>query len=177
MIVCHHSQTKQRRELHADFQHIDLSRQPPSFVAFVGVHCSQHKTAGNHLSWPAVKNDMDIETFLRARPAWALEPCLYIVKQTCPGNNAYRCGASGTHLFKGADIVYGAGSRRGGVTGLLSRIEMYKGFWEPVRGTIYAALRIRRQLVAKPGQRTSGVSGSASVFNVDRGNQSVVREA
>ena len=51
---------------------------------------------------------MDIDTFLQMRPSWAYEPCLYIVKQMFPGNNAFRCGAAGTQLFKNADLVYGA---------------------------------------------------------------------
>ena len=44
---------------------------------------------------------MDVDTFLQLRPAWAYEPCLYIVKQMFPGNNAFRCGAAGTQLFPG----------------------------------------------------------------------------
>ena len=36
---------------------------------------------------------MDIDTFLQMKPMWAYEPCLYIVKQMFPGNNAFRCGA------------------------------------------------------------------------------------
>jgi len=35
---------------------------------------------------------MDVDTFLQLRPAWAYEPCLYIVKQMFPGDNAFRCG-------------------------------------------------------------------------------------
>ena len=35
---------------------------------------------------------MDIDTFLQMKPLWAYEPCLYIVKQMFPGNNAFRCG-------------------------------------------------------------------------------------
>ena len=56
------------------------------------------------------KGYMDIDTFLQMRPVWGYEPCLYIVKQMFPGNNAYRCGAAGTQLFKNADLVYGADS-------------------------------------------------------------------
>ena len=95
---------------------------------------------------------MDIETFLQMRPTWAYQPCLYIVKQMFPGNNAYRCGAAGTQLFKQADPVYGA-DRTGSLTGLLGRMTMYKNYWLPLKGTLYAALRIKKQLIARPGQR------------------------
>ena len=118
---------------------------------------------------------MDISTFLEMKPEWAYEPCLYIVKQMFPGNNAHRCGASGTQQFHQSDRAYGSGQ---GLTGLLSRISMYKGFWEPLHGTIYAALRIRKQLVAKPTQRV-GTDFVGNMFNIDRGNQTLVlaREA
>ena len=88
---------------------------------------------------------MDIETFLQMRPTWAYQPCLYIVKQMFPGNNAYRCGAAGTQLFKQADPVYGA-DRTGSLTGLLGRMTMYKNYWLPLKGRLYAALRIRSNL-------------------------------
>ena len=45
---------------------------------------------------------MDIDTFLQLKPAWAYEPCLYVVKQMFPGNNAHRCAAAGTQLHKDA---------------------------------------------------------------------------
>ena len=77
---------------------------------------------------------MDVDTFLQLRPAWAYEPCLYIVKQMFPGNNAYRCGAAGTQLFKAADPVYGS-DRSGSFTGLLGRMTMYKNYWLPLKGT------------------------------------------
>ena len=64
---------------------------------------------------------MDIETFLQLKPTWAYEPCLYIVKQMFPGNNAYRCGAAGTQLFKTADPVYGS-DKSGTFTGLLCSV-------------------------------------------------------
>ena len=94
---------------------------------------------------------MDIETFLQMRPTWAYQPCLYIVKQMFPGNNAHRCGAVGTQLLKQADPVYGA-ERTGSLTGLLGRMTMYKNYWLPLKGTLYAALRIKKQLIARPGQ-------------------------
>ena len=120
---------------------------------------------------------MDIDTFLQMRPSWAYEPCLYIVKQMFPGNNAFRCGAAGTQLFKNADLVYGA-DRSNSLTGLLGRMTMYKNYWLPLKGTLYAALRIKKQLIARPGQRV-GVDSFGAQYNIDRGNQTLVlqREA
>ena len=120
---------------------------------------------------------MDIDTFLQLKPTWAYEPCLYIVKQMFPGNNAYRCGAAGTQLFKAADPVYGS-DRSGSFTGLLGRMTMYKNYWLPLKGTLYAALRIKKQLIARPGQRV-GVDSFGAQYNIDRGNQTLVlqREA
>ena len=120
---------------------------------------------------------MDIDTFLQMRPSWAYEPCLYIVKQMFPGNNAFRCGAAGTQLFKNADLVYGA-DRSNSLTGLLGRMTMYRNYWLPLKGRLYAALRIRKQLVARPGQRV-GVDSFGTQYNIDRGNQTLVlqREA
>ena len=120
---------------------------------------------------------MDIDTFLQMRPSWANEPCLYIVKQMFPGNNAFRCGAAGTQLFKNADLVYGA-DRSNSLTGLLGRMTMYRNYWLPLKGRLYAALRIRKQLVARPGQRV-GVDSFGAQYNIDRGNQTLVlqREA
>ena len=111
------------------------------------------------------------------RPLWAYEPCLYIVKQMFPGNNAFRCGAAGTQLFKNADLVYGA-DRSNSLTGLLGRMTMYRNYWLPLKGRLYAALRIRKQLVARPGQRV-GVDSFGAQYNIDRGNQTLVlqREA
>ena len=108
---------------------------------------------------------MDIETFLQMRPTWAYQPCLYIVKQMFPGNNAYRCGAAGTQLFKQADPVYGA-DRTGSLTGLLGRMTMYKNYWLPLKGRLYAALRIKKQLIAPisgaVGMGTADLLSSAS---------------
>ena len=115
---------------------------------------------------------MDVDTFLQMRPLWAYEPCLYIVKQMFPGNNAFRCGAAGTQLFKNADLVYGA-DRSNSLTGLLGRMTMYRNYWLPLRGRLYAALRIRKQLVARPGQRV-GVDSFGTQYNIDRGNQTLV---
>ena len=94
-----------------------------------------------------------------------------------PGNNAFRCGAAGTQLFKNADLVYGA-ERSSSFTGLLGRMTMYKNYWLPLKGRLYAALRIRKQLIARPGQRV-GIDSFGAQYNIDRGNQTLVlqREA
>ena len=105
------------------------------------------------------------------RPSWAMEPCLYIVKQMAAGNTAHRCGASGTHMYNNADLPYGSSATS--LTGLLGRMVMYMNFWRPVNGKIYAALRIRKQLVAEPTQRTA-VDSQGNTYNVDRGNQTLV---
>ena len=114
---------------------------------------------------------MDIGKFLQMRPSWAFEPCLYIVKQTNAGHNAHRCGASGTHMYKDADVPYG--SERASLTGLLGRMAMYVNYWLPLKGTIYAALRVKRQLVADSTQRT-GKDSEGNIYNIDRGNYTLV---
>ena len=114
---------------------------------------------------------MDLEAFIAMPPEWAMEPCLYIVKQMAAGNIAHRCGASGTHMYNNADLPYG--SSAASLTGLLGRMTMYLNYWLPVKGTIYAALRIRKQLVAEPTQRTA-VDSQGNTYNVDRGNQTLV---
>ena len=118
---------------------------------------------------------MDIEKFLELKPTWAYQPCLYIVKQNIPNNNAFRCGLSGGMQFKDSDRVYGSDLT---LSGLLSRMSMYMGFWtngsrQPY-GTIYAALRIKSQLVAKPGQRL-GTDYLGNPTNINYGNQTLVR--
>ena len=114
---------------------------------------------------------MDLTTFIGLRPNWALEPCLYIVKQMAVGNNAHRVGASGTHMYKDGDTPFGLSSSS--LTGLLGRMTMYLNYWLPIQGTIYAALRIRKQLVAEMGQRT-GMDSRGNAYNIDRGNQTLV---
>ena len=89
------------------------------------------------------------------------------------GNNAYRCGLSGGLQFKDSDRVYGA-DRPGSLSGLLSRMSMYMGFWTPLKGTIYAALRIKAQLVAKPDQRL-GTDYLGNAININQANQTLLR--
>ena len=120
---------------------------------------------------------MDIENFLKLKPPWAYQPCLYIVRQNIPNNNAFRCGLSGGMQFKDSDRVYGA-DKPGSLSGLLSRMSMYIGFWtngtKQPYGLIYAALRIKAQLVAKPDQRL-GTDYLDNPININQGNQTLVR--
>ena len=124
---------------------------------------------------------MDLETFIDLRPDWAFEPCLYIIEHPATGVDGqqpvFRCGASGTKLYKDSDRVYGA-DREGSLQGLLSRCRLYQGFWTPLTGKIYACLRVQRRLVATSSQRT-GTDFVGNIFNIDRGNQTLVlaREA
>ena len=97
----------------------------------------------------------------------------HIVKQMFEGNNAYRCGLSGGLQFKDSDRVYGA-DRPGSLSGLLSRLSMYLGFFTPLSGTIYAALRIKAQLVAKPDQRLV-TDYLGNPININQANQTLVR--
>ena len=92
-----------------------------------------------------------MDLFIANAYPFAYNPCLYIVKQMFPGNNAHRCGSSGTKLFKDADTAYGSDSTA--KSGLISRAGLYMGFWRPLKGTIYAALQTKRQLVSKIDSR------------------------
>ena len=103
---------------------------------------------------------MEIEHFLPIAPSWANEPCLYIVK--CDAADAFRCGASGTKVYKGADLSYNS---KGG--SLKSRLNMYMGYWLPLKGRVYAALRIQKKLVAHSGART-GTDSEGNTFAVDK---------
>ena len=103
---------------------------------------------------------------------WAMEPCLYIVKQDATENpNAHRCGASGTRLFLGADLPY---PDRASSTGLLSRLNTYKNNWLPVKGTIFAALIVKRALVAEVGRDRIGEDVAGGNYNIDRGSNTLV---
>ena len=52
--------------------------------------------------------------------------------------------------------------------------QCYMGFWTPLKGTIYAALRIKAQLVAKPDQRL-GTDYLGNAININQANQTLVR--
>ena len=114
---------------------------------------------------------MELATLLKMKPSWAYDPALYIIRQT-ESIDTYRCGMAGSTLYKDADRVFGA-DRPGSLSGLLSRCSMYLGFYTPLVPKIYAALRIKKQLVALQNQRT-GTDFAGNVFNIDRGNQTLV---
>lgn len=120
---------------------------------------------------------MDINKFIEERPEWAQEPCVYIVKQMFEGNNAYRCGASGTKQYTQSDRVFGA--ERATYTGLLARMVMYTGYWLPLKGHLYAALRVEKKLVANPDLHRMGTDATGASYNITRGNFTLVlqREA
>jgi len=115
---------------------------------------------------------MFLTTFLKNDYDWAQEPHLYIVLQIPQllDNPAYRCGAAGTALYRDADNPYK--SSESSQKGLQGRITQYNNYFLPNVGKIYACLRIRKQLVALPNQRTAGDPGAQ--YNVDRGNQTEV---
>ncbi|MDC0525580.1 hypothetical protein OAO87_01180 [bacterium] len=79
-----------------------------------------------------------------------------------------RCGAAGTLLHRDQDAPFRSSSAS--MKGLNDRMTQYH--FLPNVGRIYAALRVRKQLVALPTQRTAGDEGSE--YNVDRGNQTEV---
>jgi hypothetical protein len=53
---------------------------------------------------------------------------------------------------------------------------MYTNYWLPLKGTIFAALRIKKQLVADANHRT-GEDAQGNVYNIDRGNYTLVLHA
>ena len=116
---------------------------------------------------------MDMTEFIAAKYEWSYAPCLYIVKQMFEGNNAFRAGCSGTMMYKDSDRVWGS-DKPGSLSGLLSRCQLYMGFWTPLKGTIYAALRIKQQLVAKKDERVIQ-DFTGNKINVNRGSNTLVR--
>ena len=121
---------------------------------------------------------MDIEEFMQIAPPFARSPCLYIVKQMADeAQNAHRCGASGTMMFAGADLPYG--SEKSTSTGLLRRLRSYYDAWLPVKGKIFAALRIKEGLVAEVERDRVATDFQGGTYNVDRGSRTLVlsREA
>ena len=116
---------------------------------------------------------MLLTKFLAKNYEWAQEPHLYCVLQQPQSLSqpAYRCGAAGTQLFEDADLPFKASE--GSQKGLQGRMTQYQNYWLPSVGRIYACLRIKKQLVALPHQRTAGKDGAQ--YNVDRGNQTEER--
>ena len=128
---------------------------------------------------------MDLQLFVdeRAKYPWAKEPCLYCILQdaglkqgdTFVQNNKFRCGTSGTKMFVDSDLAYKSGDSTS--TGLISRCNLYLGFFRPFSGLILAALRVPKALVAESRDRISEDS-FGHVYNVNRGSNTLalVRE-
>jgi len=120
---------------------------------------------------------MDVEHFLSTYgdEAWANEPFIYCCRQEpqIPAKFYYRCGAAGLQLFPDADRPYQSSdsSRRG----LSGRMQQYIGHIRPNNFKIFAALRIKRQVVALPQHRVGGEDGE--LYNITKGNMSAVRAA
>lgn len=114
---------------------------------------------------------MDIEDFInqRTKYPWAETPCLYIVKQMFQGNTAYRCGMAGGSLYTDADRPYNSSN----LSGLIGRLNMYKNMWLPMKGKIFAALRIPAKLANVAGTRLGG--SLTSPYSINQGNKTLVK--
>lgn len=114
---------------------------------------------------------MDIQTFLGENHTWANGPALYIIKQDFPGNNVYRCGLAGGGLYTDADKPYTTANK--GQSGLNGRLNMYKNFWLPNAGTIFAALRISAKL---SGKLDSKIGGRIDMpYSISQGSRTLIR--
>jgi len=109
---------------------------------------------------------MEIEYFLANKHQFefANKPCLYIVKQE--HSSEFRCGASGTKLYKDADAAYGSSSSGEGLEG---RLRFYNSLWRPLKGKIYAAMPVKRQLVADGRTSDEG-------YSIDRPTKTLVKQ-
>ena len=127
---------------------------------------------------------MDLQKFIDAKFPWAMEPCLYCILQdagikqpngTFIQNDKFRCGTSGTKMFADADLAYRAGDSSS--SGLISRAQLYLGFFRPFSGVILAALRVPKALVAEVGRDRTAQDSFGNIYNVDRANTlALVRE-
>ena len=124
---------------------------------------------------------MDLEEFISRKEPFANSPCLYVILQdggiklangSFVQNNKYRCGASGTHLYQGADLPYRSEDAIN--RGLNSRCNMYLGYFRPFSGKIFAALRIKQALVAEADRDRVATDSTGVTYNVDRGSRTLV---
>jgi hypothetical protein len=124
---------------------------------------------------------MDLEEFISRREPWANSPCLYVILQdggiklangSFVQNNKYRAGASGTHLYQGADLPYRSEDAIN--RGLNSRCNMYLNYFRPFSGKIFAALRIKQALVAEVDRDRVATDSTGVTYNVDRGSRTLV---
>jgi hypothetical protein len=114
---------------------------------------------------------MEIEAFIKKKYDWGQTPCLYIVKCMFEGNVAFRCGMAGGSLYNDADQPYNSESSLKGIYG---RMSMYKNYWLPSYGRIYACLRIPAKLAGREDDRF-GVDVNGNRYSIDHGNRTLVR--
>lgn len=99
---------------------------------------------------------------------WATQPCLYIIK--LDPSPAARCGASGTKYTKdSADRPYGSKD-----SGLLDRMQMYQGYYNPLKTQIFAALRVPKALAAADHHRVQTDADGNPTYNLSKGNHTLV---
>ena len=77
--------------------------------------------------------------------------------------------AGGT-LYTDADRPYNAGSKS---SGLIGRLNMYKNFWLPMKGKIFAALRIPAKLANVVGTQLGGTSSTP--YSINQGSETLVK--
>jgi hypothetical protein len=114
---------------------------------------------------------MEIEAFIEKKYDWAQSPCLYIVKCMFEGNEAYRCGMAGGSLYNDADQPYNSETS---LKGLYGRMTMYKNYWLPMVGRIFACLRIPAKLAGREDDRF-GVDVNGNRYSIDHGSRTLVR--
>ena len=114
---------------------------------------------------------MELGKFIDFKDEIFQKPFLYIIKQQATNNpNVHRCGLSGRQQFPNADLPYRSDSAV--LKGMLGRAVLYKNYWAPIVGTLYAALRIKAATVATSDQRTGGDNGN--VYAINRNNQTLI---
>ena len=115
---------------------------------------------------------MELGKFIDFKDEIFQKPFLYIIKQQATNNpNVHRCGLSGRQQFPNADLPYRADSAI--LKGMLGRAVLYKNYWAPIVGTLYAALRIKAAQVATIDQRT-GEDSEGNVYGINRANQTLI---
>ena len=84
----------------------------------------------------------------------------------------FRCGASGTKMHQDIDRVYGAENAKS--SGLNSRLRLYESFLLPLKMTIHAALRVKRQLVANVDKHRTMTDFAGNEVNQTSGSYTLV---
>jgi hypothetical protein len=115
---------------------------------------------------------MELGKFIDFKDEIFQKPFLYIIKQQATNNpNVHRCGLSGRQQFPNSDLPYRADSAI--LNGMLGRAVLYKNYWAPIKGTLYAALRIKAAQVATTDQRT-GEDSEGNAYGINRANQTLI---